>query len=64
MNNFVISTSFRGVLIENLEACMQQRVATSPTTIGALSNMDLSMVEEFATALLKWRYKILLPKVT
>ena len=33
--------------MKNLEACMQQGVATSPTTIGARSNIDLPMVEVF-----------------
>ena len=33
------------VLIENLEACMLQRVTTSPTTIEASCNEDLPIVE-------------------
>ena len=41
----MMSASCQGVLIENLNACMQQRVATSPTTIGPPYNVDLLMVE-------------------
>ena len=35
--------------MENLEACMQQRIATSPKTIRAPSNVDLPMVEGCTT---------------
>ena len=38
-----MSASCEGVLIENLEACMQQGVATSPTTIGAPYNVQLPL---------------------
>ena len=31
-----MSASCEGVLMKNLEACTQQGVATSPTSIGAL----------------------------
>ena len=43
-----MSASCEGVLVENLEACMQG-LATSPTTIGAPCNVDLRTVEGCAT---------------
>ena len=49
-----MSASCEGVLMENLKVCMQQRIATSPTTIGASCNVDrLSIVEGCATIFLK-----------
>ena len=44
-----MSVSCRGVLMENLEACMQQGVSTSPIILEAFINVDLSIVEGFAT---------------
>ena len=52
MNDFVMSASYEGVLMENLETCMQQGIATSPMIIGALCNVDLPIVEGCAIALL------------
>ena len=47
----MMSASCESVLMENLQACMQQEMTTSPMTIGALCNVDLSMVKECATSL-------------
>ena len=49
MSEFMMSISCRGVLIENLEACMQQGVAISPTSGGVPRNVNLPTVEERAT---------------
>ena len=48
----MISANCEDVLMENLEACMQQGIATSPMAIEALCNVDLLMVEGCATILL------------
>ena len=48
-----MSTNCKGVLIENLEACMQQGVTTSTTTTKAPCNADLPMIEKYATTPLK-----------
>ena len=47
------SASCESVLMENLKACMQQGVATSPMAIEAPYNMDLPMVEGCTTILLR-----------
>ena len=49
MIDFVMSINYEGVLMRNLEACMQQAIATSPMTIGASSNIDLYIVDGCAT---------------
>ena len=51
MNDFVMSVSCGGVLMENLEACIQQGVATLPTTIGTPCIADPSMMDGCATTL-------------
>ena len=38
----MMNASCEGVLMKNLEECMQQEVVTSPMTIGAPCNTDLS----------------------
>ena len=40
MSDFVKSASCEGVLMDNLEACMQQGIATSSMAIGAPCNKD------------------------
>ena len=49
INDSLMSASYEGVLMKNLEACMQQGVATLPTTVGAPCIAYLSMVEGCAT---------------
>ena len=53
MIDFVKSASCESVLMENLEACMQQGIAISPTTIEVPCNTDLPNVEECATTPLR-----------
>ena len=52
LSDFGMSVGYKGVLMENLEACMQHRIATSLTTIGIPYNVDFFMVEGCATFLL------------
>ena len=42
----MMSVSCKGMLMKNLETCMEQRVVTSPTSIEARCNVNLSIVEE------------------
>ena len=49
MIDFVINVNCKGVLIKNLEACMQQGVATLPMVVEALHNANLFTIERCAT---------------
>ena len=53
MIDFVMSVSYGGVLMENLEVCMQQGLGTIPTTTRAPCNASLSMVERYTTTFLR-----------
>ena len=45
ISDYLMSASYEDVLMENLEACMHQEIATSPTAIGAPCKSDLPTVE-------------------
>ena len=49
MNDLEMSAICKGVLMENLEACMQQGVATTRTAIGAGCIADVPTGEGCAT---------------
>ena len=59
----MISASCEGVLKDNLEACMQKGIATSRVAIEATCNMDLPIVEGFATTPLSNSHEVLVKRL-
>ena len=55
MSDFVMSVSCGGMLMKNFEAYMQQGVVTSPMTIEAFYNANLSTIKECATTSLTFK---------
>ena len=49
MTAFAMSVSYEVVLMKNLDACIDEEVASSFTTIGAPCNANFSKVEGCAT---------------